>query len=135
MKQILTILGFVGILALFTSCVAHHSCSSQEMMAMKEKGFGIDEINTLCISYKISEEALKTMSKSLEIELAKRQVGSQPSPTPALNSDHVTPHRVVQGQAAICATPVVSCRLMQPGYVGVPCICYTPDGQFQGMTR
>ncbi len=135
MKQVLTTLGFVGILVLFTSCVAHHSCSSQEMMAMKEKGFGIDEINRLCISYKISEEALKAMSNTLETELAKRQGGSQATPGPASNLNQAPPYRVVQGQAAICATPVVSCRLMQPGYIGAPCICYTPNGQFQGVTR
>lgn len=136
MKHVLTILGSVGILVLFSGCVAHHTCSSQEMIDMKEKGFGVDEINNLCITYKIQEEAVQAMSQTLQSELAKtRQGGNQSTPVVAPSSWQPSSYRVVQGQAATCVTQVGSCRLIQPGDSGVLCTCYTTYGQFQGVTR
>lgn len=136
MKHLLTTLGSVGILVLFTGCVAHHTCSSQEMIAMKEGGFGVDEINNLCTSYKISEETVQAMSQTLQSELARnRQNGSQPTPAAQPSSIQAPPYRVVQGQGSTCATQAGSCRLMQPGLTGAPCVCYTPYGQIPGVVR
>lgn len=136
MKHLLTTLGSIGILVLFTGCVAHHTCSSQEMINMKERGFGVDEINNLCTSYKIQEEAVQAMSQALESELAKTgQGGNQPAPAAAPSSWSSPSYRVVQGQATTCATQAGSCRLMQPGLNRAPCVCYTPYGQIPGVVR
>lgn len=136
MKHLLTILGSVGILVLFTGCVANHTCSSQDMINMKERGFGVDEISNLCTSYKISEEAVQAMSQTLQSELARtRQGGSQPTPAAPPSSYQAPPYRVVQGQGSTCATQAGSCRLMQPGPNGAPCVCYTPYGQIPGVVR
>jgi hypothetical protein len=136
MKHVLTTLVSAGILVLFTGCVAHHTCSSQEMITMKERGFGVDEINNLCTSYKISEEAVQAMSQTLQSELAKtRQGGNQSTPAATPSSWQPPSYRVVQGQAATCATQAGSCRLMQPSNSGLSCTCYTPYGQIPGVTR
>ena len=136
MKYLLTTLGSVGILVLFTGCVANHTCSSQDMINMKERGFGVDEINSLCTSYKISEEAVQALSQTLQSQLVKnRQGGSQPTPAAAPSSYQAPPYRVVQGQGITCATQAGSCRLMQPGPNGAPCVCYTPYGQIPGVVR
>jgi len=136
MKHLLTTLGSVGILILLTGCVAHHTCSSQDMITMKERGFGTDEINRLCTSYKISEEAVQALSQTVQSQLQKtRQDGSQPTPVPAPDPSQPPSYWSVRSQGSTCATQVGQCRLMQPGPNGVPCVCYTPYGQVPGVVR
>ncbi|WHZ16963.1 MAG: hypothetical protein OJF52_003814 [Nitrospira sp.] len=136
MKHLLTTLSSVGILVLFTGCVASHTCSSQDMITMKERGFGVDEISNLCTSYKISEEAVQAMSQTLQSQLVKNRQGvSQPTPAAAPDSYQPASYWSVRGQGSTCATQVGQCRLMQPGPNGAPCVCYTPYGQIPGVVR
>ena len=136
MKRLYTMLGSIGILVLFTGCVAQHTCSSQDMIGMKEKGFGVDEINRLCVTYKIHDEAVQVMSEAVRSELVKtRQGGNQATPVAATNSEQARSFRGGPRQAANCATQVGTCRLAQPVDGGLPCVCYTPYGQIPGVTQ
>ncbi|WHZ23954.1 MAG: hypothetical protein OJF47_003066 [Nitrospira sp.] len=136
MKHLLTILGSVGILVLVNGCVATHTCSSQEMINMKEQGFGVDEISNLCTSYKISEEAVQALSQTMQSQLQKnRQNGSQSMQAVAPSSYQAPSSWAVQSHGSFCATQAGSCRLMQPGPNGAPCVCNTPYGQIPGVVR
>lgn len=136
MRRLYTMLGSIGILMLFSGCVAQHTCSSQDMIGMKEKGFGVDEINSLCVTYKIHDEAVQVMSEAVRSELAKsRQGGNQATPVAAANTEQVRSFWGVPKRAATCATQAGICRLAQPVDGGLPCVCYTPYGQIPGMTQ
>lgn len=136
MKHLYTMLGSIGILVLFTGCVAQHTCSSQDMIGMKEKGFGVDEINRLCVTYKIHDEAVQVMSEAVRSELVKtRQAGNQATPVAATNSEQTLSFRGVPRRTATCVTQVGTCRLAQPVDGGLPCVCYTPYGQIPGVTQ
>lgn len=136
MKRVYIMLGSIGILVLFSGCVAQHSCSSQDMIGMKEKGFEVDEINRLCVTYKIHDEAVQVMSEAVRSELAKtRQGGTQATPVAAVNSDQTRSFRGASRLAATCVTQVGTCRFAQPVNGGLPCVCYTPYGQIQGVTQ
>ncbi len=136
MKCLYTMLGSICILVLFSGCVAQHTCSSQDMIGMKEKGFGVDEINRLCVTYKIHDEAIQVMSEAVRSELAKsHQGGSQATPVAAANTEQARSFRGGPRQAATCMTQVGTCRLAQPVDGGLPCVCYTPYGQIPGVTQ
>lgn len=136
MKHLLTALGSFSIPFLFVSCVAHQTCSNKERIEMKESGFSIDEITNVCTSYKIPDEAFKVMEQVLQTELEKNlQDGKRSTPAAAQDSYQPPSYRVVQGQAATCATQVGVCPLMQPGYSGAPCVCHTLYGQIPGVMR
>ena len=136
MKHLYTMLGSIGILVLFTGCVAQHTCSSQDMIGMKEKGFGVDEINRLCVTYTIHDEAVQVMSEAVRSELAKpRQNGNQATPVAATNSEQTLSFRGVPRRTATCVTQVGTCRLAQPVDGGLPCVCSTPYGQIPGVTQ
>jgi hypothetical protein len=136
MKHLYTMLGSIGILVLFTGCVAQHTCSSQDMIGMKEKGFGVDEINRLCVTYTIHDEAVQVMSEAVRSELVKtRQAGNQATPVAATNSEQTLSFRGVPRRTATCVTQVGTCRLAQPVDGGLPCVCSTPYGQIPGVTH
>ena len=136
MKHLYTMLGSIGILVLFTGCVAQHTCSSQDMIGMKEKGFGVDEINRLCVTYTIHDEAVQVMSEAVRSELVKtRQAGNQATPVAATNSEQTLSFRGVPRRTETCVTQVGTCRLAQPVDGGLPCACYTPYGQIPGVTQ
>ncbi|MBS0169687.1 MAG: hypothetical protein JSR62_04980 [Nitrospira sp.] len=136
MKHVYTMLGGISILVLFTGCVAQHNCSSQEMIGMKEKGFKVEEIDRLCVTYKIQDEAVQVMKRAVESELEKtRQEGNQAMPVTATNSIQARSVRGVSGPAATCATRIGTCRLPQSVNGGLPCGCSTPYGLIPGVTR
>ena len=136
MKHLYTMLGSIGILMLFTGCVAQHTCSSQDMIGMKEKGFGVDEINRLCVTYTIHDEAVQVMSEAVRSELVKtRQAGNQATPVAATNSEQTLSFRGVPRRTETCVTQVGTCRLAQPVDGGLPCVCSTPYGQIPGVTQ
>jgi hypothetical protein len=136
MKHLYTMLGSIGILVLFTGCVAQHTCSSQDMIGMKEKGFGVDEINRLCVTYTIHDEAVQVMSEAVRSELVKtRQAGNQATPVAATNSEQTLSFRGVPRRTETCVTQVGTCRLAQPVDGGLPCVCSTPYGQIPGVTH
>ncbi|MBP8154142.1 MAG: hypothetical protein KAX87_02570 [Nitrospira sp.] len=136
MKHLYTMLGSIGILVLFTGCVAQHTCSSQDMIGMKEKGFGVDEINRLCVTYTIHDEAVQVMSEAVRSELVKtRQAGNQATPVAATNSEQTLSFRGVPRRTETCVTQVGTCRLAQPVDGGLPCVCSTPYGQIPGVTQ
>ncbi len=136
MKHVYTMLGSIAILVLCSGCVAQHNCSSQEMIEMKEKGFGGDEINRLCVTYKIHDGAVQIMKRAVESELEKsRQEGNQAPPVTAANSVQTRSIRNVSGSAVACATRAGICALPQSVNGGLPCLCTTPYGQIQGITR
>jgi hypothetical protein len=96
MKHLYTMLGSIGILVLFTGCVAQHTCSSQDMIGMKEKGFGVDEINRLCVTYTIHDEAVQVMSEAVRSELAKPRQSRESGDTgrcDKFRTDAVLPRR------------------------------------------
>ena len=43
----------------FVSCVAHHTCGGQEMIALRESGLGTGEVNNNCTGYEIPDGLLK----------------------------------------------------------------------------
>ncbi len=135
MKRLYTILGSIGILVLFSGCVAQHTCSSEEMIGMKEKGFGVDEINKLCVTYTLQKEAVQVVSEVLRNQREKpRQDGNQAAPVPTSNSDQARSYRDMR-RAATCATQAGACRLAQPVDGGLPCACPTPYGLISGVTQ
>ncbi|MEK6801840.1 MAG: hypothetical protein AABZ34_04135 [Nitrospirota bacterium] len=136
MQRLLTALGAFGLLLLFVSGVAHHTCSSKEMIEMKGSGFSVDEINNMCTSYKIQDQAPQAINQALQNEIEKNlQDGKRATPNAAQHSSQPSPYQVVQGEGTTCATQVGLCPLMQPGYRGAPCVCRSRYGQFPGVVR
>lgn len=132
MKHLVSIIGLFGIV-LLSSCVPHNTCSSRDMIQMRQGGFSSDEINTHCMSYKISEEVVKTAAQAVQSELSKKyQNGNQSSAPVSPNS--YQPH-YSSAVAATCTTQYIQCPLMQLGTVGAPCVCYTMNGQIPGVMR
>ncbi|MBV6468345.1 MAG: hypothetical protein NBKEAIPA_00209 [Nitrospirae bacterium] len=136
MKRRYTMLGAIGMMVLVTGCVAQHTCSSQDMIGMKEKGFAVDEINSLCTTYKLQDEAIQAMSQALQSEFAKsRQGGAQTTPVTAANAAQAHSPGGWAPQAATCTTQVGTCRLIQPVDRGLDCTCFTLYGQIPGVTQ
>lgn len=135
MKHLLGALGAVSIPFMFAACVAHHTCSSQEMIAMKEGGFSADEVKNNCTSYTIPEELLKIADQAVQAGLAKNASDQAPSPVVESNAYQPVSTRGVRRPATACATQAGQCPLMQPGSSGLSCTCYTLFGPLPGVTR
>lgn len=132
MKHLASIIGLFGIF-LLSSCVPHNTCSSKDMIEMRQGGFSSDEINTHCMSYKISDEVIKTAAQAVQSELNKKdQNGNQSAASASQNSYQ---QYYSSAGAATCATQYGQCPLMQPGTNGAPCVCYTMYGQIPGVMR
>jgi hypothetical protein len=141
MKRLMTTIACLSILFLSVSCVAHRTCSSEEMVKMKDGGFSAEDINRACTSYKISDAVIEATGKIIEGELNRRYQngngpaadGDQPSYQPAVPG---TANSVASTSVATtCATQRGVCPLMQPGVSGAPCVCYSFYGQFPGVMR
>ena len=117
---------------LLVSCgeIQHH-CNGTEMANMKEKGFTVEQISSMCtsVSYKGQEELWKSLSQAMQQNL-KEQGQSNMTPTP--------PAPVPQQPVAAytCATQWGGgCRLYQPTYAGNQCYCQGPLGNLPGIAR
>ena len=132
MKHLASIIGLFGIVCL-SSCVPHNTCSSTDMIGMKQGGFSSDEIKSHCASYKISDEFVKTAAQVIQSELTKNNQDRNQSAAPAAQSSSQQHYN--SAGAASCATQYGQCPLMQPGTNGAPCVCYTMYGQISGVMR
>ncbi|MEP7152924.1 MAG: hypothetical protein ABI856_14535 [Nitrospira sp.] len=135
MKQLRRALGAVIIPLAFVSCVAQHTCSGQEMIAMKESGFSTDEVKNNCTSYKIPDGLMKIADQAVQAGLAKNVSDQASPPVVDTNAYQAVSSRSVRRQAIVCATQAGQCPLTQPGSSGVPCTCYTLLGPLPGVTR
>jgi len=136
MTRFYTMLSSIGILVLLSGCVAQHTCSSQEMIGMKEKGFSVDQINNLCTTYKFQEEAVQAVSKVFEKDPAKSpQQEAQATPVAAPNGVHTRSVGRWSAPAMSCATQAGACRLTQPADRGLACTCPTIFGHVAGVTQ
>lgn len=132
MKYLISIIGLFGIVFL-SSCVPHNTCSSKDMIEMRQGGFSSDEISSHCTSYKVSDEFIKTAGQVIQSELAKtNQIGNQSAAPVAQNSSQ---QHYNSASAASCATQYGQCPLMQPGTIGDPCVCSNMYGQIPGVMR
>ena len=141
MKRLMTTIACLSILFLSVSCVAHRTCSSEEMVKMKEGGFSAEDINRTCTSYKVSDEFMQEAGKILRQELDRRyQNGNQPAGDGERTSYQQAVRRAASpvpstSVATTCATQIGACPLMQPGVTGAPCVCNSWYGQFPGVMR
>ena len=136
MTRLYTMLSAIGILVLVSGCVAQHTCSSQDMIGMKEKGFSVDQINNLCTTYKFQEEAVQAVSKVFQKEVAKPpQEEAQATPVAAANGVHTRSVGRWSAPAMSCATQAGACRLPQPAERGLACTCPTLFGHVAGVTQ
>lgn len=131
MKHLASIIGLFGIIFL-PACVPHNTCSSKDMIELRQGGFSSGEINTHCMSYKISDEVVKTAAQAVQSELNKKyQNGNRSSASASQNSYQ----QHYSSAAATCATQYGQCPLMQPGTNGAPCVCNAMNGQIPGVMR
>ncbi len=136
MTRFYTMLSSIGILVLFSGCVAQHTCSSQEMIGMKDKGFSVDQINNLCTTYKFQEEAVQAVSQVLQKDPAKTpQQEAQATQVAAPNGVHTRSVGRWSAPALSCATQAGACRLGQPAERGLSCTCATLFGNIPGVTQ
>ncbi len=119
MKRVMVMIACLSMLVLSVSCVAHRTCSSEEMVKMKEGGFSMEDINRTCVSYKLSDEVVQATGQLLQSELA-RQFPKRGQPVAV---------------ASTCTTQLGQCPLMQPGASGEPCSCPSWYGQIPGVMR
>lgn len=130
MKCLMTTLTCLSILFLSVSCVAHRTCSGEEMVKMKDGGFSVEDINRTCTSYKISDKFMEEAGGIIRQELDRRYPnGHQPAVPRTANSVAST------SVATTCATQGGVCPLIQPGVTGAPCVCNSWYGQFPGVMR
>jgi len=132
MKHLASITGVLGIL-LLSSCVPHNSCSSKDMIEMRQGGFSSDEINSHCMSYKISEEFVKTAAQVVQSGLDKKYQNGKQASAPASQNTYQS-HYSNTG-ATTCTTQYGQCPLMQLGTHGSPCVCQTMYGEIPGVMR
>ena len=136
MARFYTILYSISILVLLNGCVAQHTCSSQDMIGMKEKGFAVDEISNLCTTYKLQEEAVQAVSQVMQMDLAKSpQEEVRETPVAAANAVNTRSVGRWSAQALSCATQAGACRLKQPAERGMACTCSTLFGKIPGVTQ
>lgn len=136
MTRFYTILYSIGILVILNGCVAQHTCSSQDMIGMKEKGFAVDEISNLCTTYKLQEEAVQAVSQVMQKDLAKStQEEVRATPVAAGNAVQARSVSGLSASALTCVTQAGTCRLKQPAARGMACTCFTLFGKVPGATQ
>jgi hypothetical protein len=75
----------IVMLASLTGCTMHRTCSSQDMIAMKESGFSPGQIESSCTTWGFDAAAVQTLSSSVatgmkaweELEKAKREAAKK----------------------------------------------------------
>lgn len=135
MRHSLPTLGALMIPLAFVSCVAHHNCSGQEMIAMKERGFSADEVTNNCTSYKIQDGLLKIADQAMQTTLAKNASDQASPPAGDSNTYRTVSTQARRHQAMTCATQVGQCPLTQSVFSGLACTCPTRFGPLPGVTR
>lgn len=74
-------LATIVMLMLLTGCTTHRTCSSQDMIAMKESGFSVGQIESSCTTFGFDTGAVQALSSSVatgmnawgELEKSKRE--------------------------------------------------------------
>lgn len=126
MKRLMATIACLSILFLSVSCVSYRTCSSEEMVKMREGGFSAEDINRTCTSSKISDEFMEEAGKIIREQLGRRYPnGNQPVGNSVASTSRAT----------TCSTPQGACPLMQLGAAGAPCVCNSWYGQFPGVMR
>ncbi|MDF0673965.1 MAG: hypothetical protein P0120_06440 [Nitrospira sp.] len=144
MRFIPNVMFAMGMLTLMSGCVERHrTCNSQEMIAMKEKGFSVDDIDNMCTTFKVRDESIKAVADVIKVvapiaadpfkqnrsgEANSSTGGGQtnlPFNVPAFSSRNAT----------FCATQYGSCPLETRVPTGLPCGCRTPFGAMPGVTQ
>ncbi|MEK9139435.1 MAG: hypothetical protein AAB308_00145 [Nitrospirota bacterium] len=134
MRRSLTIMATATFLGLTTGCVEmQRTCSSQEMIAMKEKGFTVDDIDNMCTAYKVKEESIKAVADVMKVMATNPKDRSKQDGSGEQQSS-------VQGgealsSAAYCTTQYGSCPLGTRVPAGLECQCRTPYGSIPGVTQ
>jgi hypothetical protein len=83
---------------------------SKDRVELKQGGFSTDEINSHCISYKISDEIVKTAAQVVQSKLTKQYQSGNQSAAPASQNSYQQHYN--SANAAACVTPYG--QLMQP---------------------
>lgn len=138
MKRLMTTIACLSILFVSASCVTYRTCSSEEMVKMKEGGFSVEDINRACTSSKISDEVIDATRTIIQGELDRRhQNGNRPAADGDQTSYRPAPLTSVAATsvATTCVTQRGVCPLIQPGVRGAPCVCHSWYGQFPGDMR
>ncbi len=118
-------------LGITTGCVEmQRTCSSQEMIAMKEKGFSVVEIDNMCTSYKVKEESIQAVADVVKAMAANAKDKSKPA-----GSGNANAAAFSNNTAAYCTTQFGSCQLGTRASVGLACQCQTPFGAIPGVTQ
>jgi hypothetical protein len=136
----------ISFLALTTGCVEmQRTCNSQEMIAMKEKGFGIDDIDKMCSSYKVKEESVRAFADAVQAIATNpkdqsNSDGSRDAHESAQSGSTVSnssyfPPAFSNNSAAYCTTQYGSCSLGVRAPAGLVCQCQTPYGPIPGVTQ
>ena len=144
MRIIPNLMFSMGLLTLMTGCVEmHRTCNSQEMIAMKEKGFSVDDIDNMCTTFKVKEESIKAVADVIKVVAPIAANRSMQNPSGEANSSTGEgktnlPFNVPafsSRNATFCATQYGSCPLETRMPSGLPCGCRMPFGAIPGVTQ
>ncbi|OQW35217.1 MAG: hypothetical protein A4E19_16730 [Nitrospira sp. SG-bin1] len=120
-----------GFLIYATGCVEmQRTCTSQEMIAMKEKGFSVDDIDNMCTSYKVKEESFQAVADVMKAMAANPKDQSNPAGSGPANAAAFS-----NAGAAYCTTQYGSCPLGTRAAAGLMCQCQTVYGPIPGVTQ
>jgi hypothetical protein len=121
------------------------TCSSQEMITMKEKGFSVDDINNMCTSYKVKEESIQAVADVMKAmatnprDRAKQDGSGEDNSSPRGGQTISNPasfgSAFTRNSAASCTTQFGSCPLGTSAPAGLACQCQTPFGAIPGVTQ
>ena len=78
-------LATIVMLMALTGCAMHRTCSSQDMIAMKESGFSVGQIESSCTTFGFDAAAVQNLSSSVatgmnawaELEKSKREAAKR----------------------------------------------------------
>jgi hypothetical protein len=121
------------------------TCNTQEMIAMKEKGFSVDDINNMCTSYKVKEESIQAVADVMKTIAtnprgrAKQDGFGEDDSSPRGGQTMTNPasfgSALARNSAASCTTLFGSCPLGTPAPAGLACHCQTSFGAIPGVTQ
>lgn len=144
MRFIPNVMFAMGLLTLMAGCMEmHRTCNSQEMIAMKEKGFSVDDIDNMCTTFKVKEESIKAFTDVIKVVAPIAAGRSMHNPSGEANSstgEGQTNHpfnvpAFSSRNATFCSTQYGSCPLETRMPTGLPCGCRTPFGAIPGVTQ
>lgn len=144
MRSMLNLLFSLGLLTFMTGCVEmQRTCNSQEMIAMKEMGFSVDDIDNMCTTFKVKEESIKAVTDVIKVVAP--IAANRPMQAPSGETNSSTregqanlPFNVPafsSRNATFCATQYGNCPLDTRMPTGLPCGCRTPFGVVPGVTQ